>query len=111
MFSNGCSRGPQTVVEIQNGGADRDQTDDLVVANDALYQLSYCPPRKGSYLKSLPGKSTPISRSAPWVVRFAGQTGKDHLSGTRRQQADNLHTDMLADVRTSSSDHNHRSIR
>jgi hypothetical protein len=25
------------------GGADRDQTDDLVVANDALYQLSYCP--------------------------------------------------------------------
>ena len=27
----------------KNGGADRDQTDDLVVANDALYQLSYCP--------------------------------------------------------------------
>lgn len=27
----------------ENGGADRDQTDDLVVANDALYQLSYCP--------------------------------------------------------------------
>ena len=25
------------------GGADRDQTDDLVVANDALYQLSYRP--------------------------------------------------------------------
>ena len=27
----------------KDGGADRDQTDDLVVANDALYQLSYCP--------------------------------------------------------------------
>src|SRR5690606_31002689 len=27
----------------KNGGADRDQTGDLVVANDALYQLSYCP--------------------------------------------------------------------
>jgi hypothetical protein len=27
----------------KSGGADRDQTDDLVVANDALYQLSYCP--------------------------------------------------------------------
>ena len=25
------------------GGPDRDQTDDLVVANDALYQLSYWP--------------------------------------------------------------------
>jgi hypothetical protein len=29
--------------ERKIGGADRDQTDDLVVANDALYQLSYCP--------------------------------------------------------------------
>jgi hypothetical protein len=28
---------------FESGGADRDQTDDLVVANDALYQLSYCP--------------------------------------------------------------------
>ena len=28
-------------VRYQSGGADRDQTDDLVVANDALYQLSY----------------------------------------------------------------------
>ena len=28
---------------MKDGGADRDQTDDLVVANDALYQLSYCP--------------------------------------------------------------------
>ncbi len=27
----------------RNGGPDRDQTDDLVVANDALYQLSYRP--------------------------------------------------------------------
>ena len=31
------------------GGADRDQTDDLVVANDALYQLSYCPEREGRF--------------------------------------------------------------
>ena len=27
----------------KSGGADRDQTDDLVIANDALYQLSYSP--------------------------------------------------------------------
>jgi hypothetical protein len=30
-------------MRAKNGGADRDQTDDLVIANDALYQLSYCP--------------------------------------------------------------------
>ena len=33
----------------KDGGPDRDQTDDLVVANDALYQLSYRPERKGRY--------------------------------------------------------------
>jgi hypothetical protein len=27
----------------ETGGADRDRTDDLVIANDALSQLSYCP--------------------------------------------------------------------
>jgi hypothetical protein len=33
------------------GGADGDQTHDLVVANDALYQLSYCPEsREGQVL-------------------------------------------------------------
>jgi hypothetical protein len=30
------------------GGPDRDQTDDLVVANDALYQLSYRPVQEGT---------------------------------------------------------------
>ena len=45
---------------IWDGGADRDQTDDLVVANDALYQLSYCPLGKGSYLETVDCKSTPI---------------------------------------------------
>jgi hypothetical protein len=28
---------------IENGGASRDRTDDLIVANDALSQLSYSP--------------------------------------------------------------------
>ncbi len=42
--------GPETtraevrITEV--GGPDRDQTDDLVVANDALYQLSYRPVRE-----------------------------------------------------------------
>ncbi|MEN9635552.1 MAG: hypothetical protein RL077_3956 [Verrucomicrobiota bacterium] len=35
-----------------NGGPDRDQTDDLVVANDALYQLSYWPNRPKGIGKS-----------------------------------------------------------
>lgn len=34
---------------IQNGGPDRDQTDDLFVANEALYQLSYRPVREVRY--------------------------------------------------------------
>ena len=34
-----------------DGGPDRDQTDDLVVANDALYQLSYWPPREVEVLR------------------------------------------------------------
>src|SRR5215216_7084426 len=33
------------------GGPDRDQTDDLVVANDALYQLSYRPVKGGEVLE------------------------------------------------------------
>jgi hypothetical protein len=35
----------------KDGGPDRDQTDDLVVANDALYQLSYWPPWEVTYWK------------------------------------------------------------
>ena len=31
---------------IQLGGADRDRTDDLVIANDTLFQLSYGPDNK-----------------------------------------------------------------
>lgn len=38
-----CTFRRRRLVEQGNGGADRDQTGDLVVANDALYQLSYCP--------------------------------------------------------------------
>jgi hypothetical protein len=40
------------------GGADRDQTDDLVVANDALYQLSYCPVnQQGGLCEARAGRS------------------------------------------------------
>ena len=38
------------------GGPDRDQTDDLVVANDALYQLSYWPVRRVRYWEINPRK-------------------------------------------------------
>jgi hypothetical protein len=40
----------------ENGGPDRDQTDDLFVANEALYQLSYRPLRKGRYWEINGGK-------------------------------------------------------
>ena len=33
----------------KDGGPDRDQTDDLFVANEALYQLSYRPVRNVTY--------------------------------------------------------------
>jgi hypothetical protein len=39
----------RAVAGAKFGGPDRDQTDDLVVANDALYQLSYWPMGKGRY--------------------------------------------------------------
>jgi hypothetical protein len=38
------------------GGPDRDQTDDLIVANDALYQLSYWPMQGGEKWEKLSGK-------------------------------------------------------
>ena len=41
-----CDNGDQQVIETY-GGASRDRTDDLIVANDALSQLSYSPTRQG----------------------------------------------------------------
>ena len=32
---------------LKFGGADGNQTHDLFIANEALYQLSYCPKNKG----------------------------------------------------------------
>jgi hypothetical protein len=45
----GLSRGSLCVRDAaaKTGGPEGDQTPDLVVANDALYQLSYRPARKG----------------------------------------------------------------
>jgi hypothetical protein len=39
--------GDNQVIE-KNGGASRDRTDDLIVANDALSQLSYSPTCEGT---------------------------------------------------------------
>ncbi len=36
-----------TLSDWKDGGAGRDRTDDLIVANDALSQLSYSPTRVG----------------------------------------------------------------
>ena len=43
----------QTLVEQGFGGAEGSRTPDLVIANDALYQLSYGP---GSSLDRVPGE-------------------------------------------------------
>ena len=40
MTKSGC---PSRQVIDKDGGASRDRTDDLIVANDALSQLSYSP--------------------------------------------------------------------
>ena len=34
------------------GGASRDRTDDLIIANDALSQLSYSPTNLGGYFRT-----------------------------------------------------------
>ncbi len=47
--SDGTPTTPRTAGALKSGGPDRDQTDDLVVANDALYQLSYWPEGDGRY--------------------------------------------------------------
>jgi hypothetical protein len=52
------------------GGASRDRTDDLIVANDALSQLSYSPVCKNltfsrcSILAASPGSDQPTAASA-----------------------------------------------
>jgi hypothetical protein len=43
----GATRGEATRNGEKNGGASRDRTDDLIVANDALSQLSYSPVQAG----------------------------------------------------------------
>jgi hypothetical protein len=45
MIERGC-KSRQVIERI--GGASRDRTDDLIVANDALSQLSYSPVQVGS---------------------------------------------------------------
>ena len=50
-----------------NGGASRARTDGLVVANDALSQLSYSPTRIGFVF--LPAHFTSVSSFAPNVGR------------------------------------------
>lgn len=45
--------GPNGDAGSDIGGDDRDRTDDLVIANDALSQLSYVPTKNLSYLHVL----------------------------------------------------------
>ena len=60
--------------EAKNGGADRAQTGDLLVANEALYQLSYCPEGETAHL----GRCVRASKSLfrPDAARPAPDRGR-----------------------------------
>jgi hypothetical protein len=75
------------------GGASRDRTDDLIVANDALSQLSYSPVRlagftffdfnSGSLIsprqdQAQPVASTGLNRLTPNIIKISGTWTNDH---------------------------------
>lgn len=53
QLSHAVKAGVPTEALAKDGGPDRDQTDDLIVANDALYQLSYWPKQEGEEWEKL----------------------------------------------------------
>ena len=61
----------------KHGGASRDRTDDLIVANDALSQLSYSPTRAkdmfGFYQSSRAIQNTLSALSAPGLAGVTPQ--------------------------------------
>ena len=62
---------------LRNGGPDRDQTDDLFVANEALYQLSYRPKRERQVLgKRRTQVNTNFSRHSSIKTEFPSVTKK-----------------------------------
>jgi hypothetical protein len=67
MNEHDCRAFSRGIPWSKYGGASRDRTDDLIVANDALSQLSYSPVRVGvvpDYFISDP-ESAPTGRSKP----------------------------------------------
>ncbi len=67
---------------IENyGGASRDRTDDLIVANDALSQLSYSPLWKGSAELALTILSTILNqpKSPLYFSRTSPETQRNYL--------------------------------
>src|SRR5262249_26953488 len=54
LEANGSRGGEEQMLsDRKDGGASRDRTDDLIVANDALSQLSYSPTRKKRVIRIL----------------------------------------------------------
>ncbi len=43
MIPRSCPVDPAFIDATENGGGERDRTDDLLLAKQALYQLSYTP--------------------------------------------------------------------
>jgi YggT family protein len=76
--------GPIKLCEDGNGGAEGDRTPDLVIANDALSQLSYSPvPVAGLMIgMTYDVKHTPAlvgCMARPWPVGSAGARGNTHF--------------------------------
>jgi hypothetical protein len=64
-------------IEPEYGGASRDRTDDLIVANDALSQLSYSPVR---IVSEVPDYFISLRTQLPTFAGFRGfQSGSGQL--------------------------------
>ena len=75
-----CPGTPFTAHAMGPGGGDRIRTDDRLVANQVLYQLSYAP--------DLPNSSAAMTRSLPALLvvslRRPGATPQPHLEPAKR---------------------------
>ncbi len=61
------TRGGATIFHRKNGGAEGDRTPDLVIANDALSQLSYSP---GQINRSSLGSPETQFQGSPYQTKF-----------------------------------------
>ena len=76
------------MVEVPNGGGERDRTDDLLLAKQALSQLSYTPVQEpGASLRSQERPDSWRLSPDPWMVGQGGfEPPTSRLSSARSNQ-------------------------